>query len=135
MPNPAKIQTDDHPYEVALWERVTWSVGIEGANAITVTATLVNANNNAIGERAVINAWLSTDNTGATPITTAPTGNVTIGASGSIRHLVTDKEFRLVTTTGGVVSLVITDSGAYSVYLNFMNPLGKIVTSPVIALV
>lgn len=108
---------------------VTWTVGAEAANAITVTGVVKGPNGRALANT-VLDVYLSGTASGADIVGTAPTGGVAVGANGKIlASLVANKMVKVRTDSDGIFKLVLTDTGTPTFYLHAVLPDGTTVAS------
>ena len=103
---------------------VTWTMGAEAANAITVTGVVKGPNGRALANT-VIDVYVSGTAGGSDIVGTAPTGGVAIGTYGKIlASLVTNKMVKVRTDSSGRFTLNLTDSGTATFYLHAVLPDG-----------
>lgn len=124
------LANKDNPMDSNVAHDVTLSAGAENTNAITVTCTFTKWGET-IAEKGVFKAWLSSDAAGLVP-SSAPSGGVAIGGSagslGALIEDITDVSFTLICNASGVASVVVTDSGTSTIYLNVATPDGRVHT-------
>lgn len=125
----AQLDPSGSPFKAACHvHNASMTLTDESANARTATLTLKDAQNQAIGSRAIVDAYLSDDAEGDDQTGTTPT-SVAAGAKGLVQALVAGKVFKLTTDASGQVEVVITyTGGAKTWYLNVQMPDGRLVT-------
>jgi hypothetical protein len=99
---------------------VTWVVGAEATNAITVTGTVKGPGGQALGYT-TLDIMISDTATGADIAASAPSGGVAIGANGKIlAAIVAGKLLKVRTGSTGTFQLTLTESTAKSFYVHVM---------------
>ena len=111
----------------------TFVVGVESTNVVNVTATLKDAAGAAVSGRKQVICWLSSDSANVVSAGKQPTGAVT-AVTGSIRPMAADSTthkslFHGVTSTAGVLSLDVTDTGTKALQFIVGLPLGNMSVS------
>jgi hypothetical protein len=111
---------------------VTWSVGTESSNAISITGTVKGPGGQALGYVS-LDVLISDTATGADVAASAPSGGVAIGSYGKIlAAVVAGKLLKVRTDSSGRFQLTLTESTAKSFYVHATLPDGttdaKIVT-------
>lgn len=129
----AKLPGKTNPWKTNAFSSASITVGTESSNSITCNVQLKNENGGNVGERVVADFYLSDDSLGATPVVTAPNANFGAGSNGAVNALVTGKLGRAVSDASGKFDVVVSDSGAKTVYLVIVSPDGTIakVSGPV----
>lgn len=127
----ANLSPKDNAFFSGLFELFDVDLGIEAANAITVTVTVQNQVARSIGERGSFFCYLSTDAEGDNLTSSAPDGGVANGANGFLIPLVTGKAFQAITNASGVVSFVITESTVKTFYLICKSPSGRLYSTAI----
>jgi len=107
---------------------VTMTVGTEATNVINVVCQLTDTNGDDVAVGCALLAYLSDDAAGATA-GTAHSTSPAIGTDGLINILLTDLAWLVTFEDDGDADLDFTDSGAQTVYLNFVLPSGLVVHS------
>ncbi|MAH46572.1 hypothetical protein CMI37_12145 [Candidatus Pacearchaeota archaeon] len=108
---------------------VTWTVGAESTNAITVSGQALDEAGNAMAEACAFSWYWANDSAGLTPTTTAHDGGTAAGTDGAIIEQVTDLSGIAVTEADGDIDIVATDAGAFTTYLVAINPDGTLSVS------
>lgn len=90
-------------------------------------------NQNEMGERASIFAYLSDDANGDSIAATAPSGGVAIGTDGLLIPVVANKAFQLISEADGDIDINITEADQDTWYLVLVMPNGRLVVSGAIA--
>lgn len=107
-----------------------FTIGDEATDVINVAVQL-NQGANAIGGKAVVMAYLSSDAAGDTPVATADT--VAIGTDGSLVSIVSKELFMVRSEDDGTFDINVTEATASTTYyLNVVMPDGSVVTSDAI---
>lgn len=108
----------------------SFSIGVEGSNAITVAIQLLRGLSD-IAERAAVVVYQSSDAAGDVPV--AAQTSLAVGTDGSLLGtLIAATSLLLLSEADGDIDVVITDTGAVTRYLNVILPSGKKVTSSAI---
>lgn len=101
---------------------VTFTVGTEAANAITVAVQLATGVSD-IAERAAVIVYLSSDVNGDTPI--AAQTSLACGTDGSLLGTLTAATSLVcLSEADGDIDIVVTDTGVYTRYVNVVLPSG-----------
>ena len=108
---------------------VTWTVGSESTNAITVSGQALDEAGNEMEEACAFSWYWANDSEGLTPTTTAHDGGTAAGTDGAIIEQVTDLSGIAITEADGDIDIVATDAGAFTTYLVAVNPDGTISVS------
>lgn len=102
---------------------VGFTVGVEGANLITVAVQLKSGASD-IAERCAVIVYLSSDANGDTPI--AAQTSIAAGADGSLLGTLTAAtSIILLSEADGDIDVAVTDTGVYSRYVNVILPDGS----------
>ncbi|MGD0708281.1 MAG: hypothetical protein ABSA51_07495 [Anaerolineaceae bacterium] len=111
---------------------ISIAVSTKSGNVINVAVQLRDANQNALANAIVLEAYLSDVATGKTVTATAPDGGVAIGSNGGCIPLIANKCFLLNFETTGLLDLNITNSTSVTWYLVIIFPTsGFIVSAPI----
>ena len=106
-----------------------------GADAGTTIAVAIQfkdrANGVDMGEAVCVPWYFSSDAAGQA-ISPATDGGVAIGTDGLLQEFTADVAGLMTSEADGDVDIVITDTGAFTMYLNLVMPNGRIVTSAII---
>lgn len=108
---------------------VTWTVGAEATNAITVSGQALDEAGNAMSEACAFQWYWANDSAGLTPTTTAHDGGTAAGTDGAIIEQVANLSGIAVTEADGDIDIIATDAGAFTTYLVAVNPDGTISVS------
>lgn len=109
---------------------VAFAVGVEGGNAINVTASLRHGAS-APGGAFAVWYYLSTDAAGQ--VLAADPGTVAIQTNGTVLvEPVDDLVGLAVSEVGGALDFTVSHSGTSGFYLNIVLPSGRVVASPII---
>jgi hypothetical protein len=112
---------------------VTFSIGTESANAITVKVEVLGYSD-ALALPIVFDAYLSEASDGEGQTSTALSGGWADGGDGNLHfQFSTSKSARWQTNDSGSCQITMTHSGARNVYLCIMMPTGLLAVSDVIA--
>jgi len=111
---------------------VSFTIGAETSNAITVNVVVKDASGVASTVRTWVNWFLSSDANGDTKAAAA-SGGVAIGTNGHLTALVTGVSGWAFSEANGTIDFVITDTTTRNVYLNILLPDGTVATSSIIA--
>ena len=115
------------------WNDVTYTIGTESANAITVKVEILGYSE-ALALPIVFDAYLSEASDGEGQTSTALSGGWADGGDGNLHfQFSTSKSARWQTNDSGSCQITMTHSGARNVYLCVMFPNGLISVSDVIA--
>jgi len=115
------------------WNDVTYTIGTESANAITVKAEILGYST-ALPLPITFEAYLSEASDGEGMTGTALSGDWADGGDGNLHYqIVTGKAARWQTNDSGSCQITMTHSGARNVYLVILLPNGLISVSDVIA--
>ena len=115
------------------WNDVTYTIGTESANAITVKVEILGYSE-ALALPIVFDAYLSEASDGEGQTSTALSGGWADGGDGNLHfQFSTSKSARWQTNDSGSCQITMTHSGARTVYLCVMLPNGLISVSDVIA--
>lgn len=123
-----RITENESPYKGNAIGNVTFSVGAEATNVITVAAQLKGQDLLDLAVRGYVYWYLSSDASGDV-LASAASGGVTNGTDGIVKTSVTGISGFAVSESDGDIDFAITDSTARTVYLNVVLPNGLIVTS------
>ena len=125
-----KIPAKNNPFKSANKVGiVSFTVGTEAGDAITVAVLVKDSNGRAIAERVQLDWYLSTASNGGTITASAATGGVAAGTNGSLLQTVTGKAGIGVTDATGNLDVAITDSGTPTFYLVVVMPDGTLAIS------
>jgi len=115
------------------WNDVTYTIGSEAANAITVKVEVLGYSE-ALALPIVFDAYLSEASDGEGQTSTALSGGWADGGDGNLHfQFSTSKSARWQTNDSGSCQITMTHTGARNVYLCVMLPNGLISVSDVIA--
>jgi hypothetical protein len=129
-----KLRIGNPSYDTSLnVHSASYTIGAEGANAITVNIQLKDFLGKDLARRNAVMAYLSNDANGDT-IEAASAGlSVAAGTDGLVIELATDNHFMLVSESDGDIDVVVTETtGANSIYLILVMPDGHLVPSGVL---
>lgn len=127
----AKIPPLKSPYLVNYVDDVSFTIGAEATNAITVNCQFKDVNGDDLAIRVGVQAYIASDATGDT-IAAAASGGIAGGTDGALLQLVTGRVFFAVSEADGDLDVVITDSTARTVYLVIVLPDGRLKVSSAI---
>lgn len=115
--------------------QATFTYGAEtGGNNRLVTIQLTDDRGANIAVKSAVRFYLSQAAGGAALVTTAPSGGIAIGASGSILVVNTaGKDLLLITDATGKVILSVTEAGAASFFPNVIAPTGELLNGATLA--
>lgn len=123
-------QAKHNPFRSAdLFERASFTIGAEAADVIRVTVQLQNANAQAVGERAAVWGYISTDPEGDNVAATAPSGGIAIGTIGVAMEGIADKLALFITNASGQFNVDLTETGVATFYLILVMPDGSLFPS------
>jgi len=115
------------------WNDVTFTIGSESANAITVKVEVLGYSE-ALALPVVFDAYLSEASDGEGQTSTVLSGGWADGGDGNLHfQFSTSKSARWQTNDSGSCQITMTHSGARNVYLCILAPTGLVVVSDVIA--
>ena len=115
------------------WNDVTFTIGSEAANAITVKVEILGYSS-ALALPVVFDAYLSEASHGEGQTSTALSGGWADGGDGNLHfQFSTSKSARWQTNDSGSCQITMTHSGARNLYLCILMPTGLIAVSDVIA--
>ncbi len=115
------------------WNDVTFTIGTESANAITVKVEVLGYSS-ALALPIVFDAYLSEASDGERQTSTVLSGGWADGGDGNLHfQFSTSKSARWQTNDSGSCQITMTHSGARNVYLCIMMPTGLLAVSDVIA--
>lgn len=118
------------PFYAALdFHTVELTVGLEVADAMTITCQVKDPDGNDVAERKSFLLYLSTDAQGDNLASSAPSGGVAAGDSGLLIPLVAGKVFQVVTDDTGAAEVVLTDTTDTAFYAIAVLPSGALVAS------
>lgn len=127
---PAPLSAKKNPYKTTAAGNVTFSIGAEAANVITVACQVKGQRLGNAAERVYLKWFLSDDADGDSLVATAPDGGVAGGANGWVSATVTGKRGEAMTESNGTLTVTITHAaGAKTVYLGIVLPDGTRVMS------
>lgn len=111
---------------------VTYTIGAEAGNVITVACQLTDADGDDMAIACVVEQYLSSDSAGQTRVAAAT--SLASGTDGTIlTEFTSNSHWTTTSEADGDIDIAIGDaSGAATYYLNTVLPNGKIVTSSVI---
>lgn len=125
-----KISAKNSPYYSNLVGGVSFSIGAEASNIITVAVQLKDANLRDLAVRGHVGWYLSDDANGDSQVATAPDGNVAAGTDGIVVSTTTGKSGWAVSESDGDIDIAITHAaGAKTVYLIIRLPDGSLAPS------
>ena len=110
----------------------TFTVGSENTDVIRVTVQLKDRSAANLAIPAGVLAYLSDDSDGSTMVATAPSGGWVIGTTGIEIPIVAGKAANFICSSSGVFNVDITESGAKTMYLVVVLPLGNLKISSAI---
>jgi len=108
---------------------ITWTVGTEATNAITVSGQALDEAGNEMAEACAFSWYWANDSAGLTPTTTAHDGGTAAGTDGAIIEQVANLSGIAITEADGDIDIVATDAGAFTTYLVAINPDGTLSVS------
>jgi hypothetical protein len=111
---------------------VSYTIGTEATNAITVNIQFLDAAGVAMATRASCRFFLSDDANGDSLAATAPDGGVAAGTDGFIEAITANKSFFGFSEADGDLDVVITETGADTWYLIAVMPNDSYVVSAAI---
>jgi hypothetical protein len=115
------------------WNDVTYTIGTESANAITVKCEVLGYSA-ALALPIVFDAYISEASDGEGLTGTALSGDWADGGDGNLHYqIVTGKAARWQTNDSGSCQITMTHSGARNIYLVILLPTGLLSVSDVIA--
>lgn len=121
-----------NPYLNDKFGLASFSYTAESSNARTATITLKQPNGAAVAESVALEFHLSTLATGA-DIAAATSGVLAGGASGAVVPVVAGRTGTMVSSTAGVITLVVTDTAVRTLYICLHKPNGGLIVSPALA--
>lgn len=108
---------------------VAFDVAAENTNVVAVAITVTDEVGNPLGAGIVLDVLILANASGTD--FTAGTYTLGVGALGKIATVVANKIAKVITGTGGVVNLTLTNSGAGTCYVGVQGPTGKLFISSV----
>jgi len=105
---------------------ITWTVGTEAANAITVSGQALDEAGNEMTEAVAFSWYWANDADGLTPTTVAHDGGTAAGTDGAIIEQVANLSGIAITEADGDIDIVATDAGAFTTYLVGVMPDGTL---------
>lgn len=117
-----------NPYESNKICGVNFTIGIEAANVIRVSAQLLNPNQQNFGAYGAVKFWLSNHATNGS-IATVSSGGIAAGANGNVVEDIADLSGFLFTNSDGAVDIDITETATPTFYLYVLLPSGQVVIS------
>jgi hypothetical protein len=108
---------------------ITWTVGAEATNAITVSGQAFDEAGNEMAEACAFSWYWANDADGLTPTTVAHDGGTAAGTDGAIIEQVANLSGIAITEADGDIDIVATDAGAFTTYLVAVNPDGTLSVS------
>lgn len=112
--------------------QVSYTIGTEATNAITVNVQVKDGNGGDLAERKALPYYLATNATGDTVATTAPNGGLAVGTDGQVIEWTANISGMYITESDGDCDIVITDSGTPTFYLVSVLPNGSLAVSDAI---
>ena len=108
---------------------ITWTVGAEVPDAITVSGQAYDEAGNEMAEACAFSWYWANDAAGLTPTTVAHDGGTAAGTDGAIIEQVANLSGIAITEADGDIDIVATDAGAFTTYLVAVNPDGTLSVS------
>lgn len=124
-----KVRNARSPYFTSKVGGVTFTVGAEATNVITVTVQATDGNGHNLAERVALQFYLSTDAEGDNLTASAPSSGIAAGASGVVIETIADKAGLLVTNSSGEAKVAITEASTPTFYLVVVLPDGSLTVS------
>lgn len=115
----------DSPYDVS------WTVGTESGNAVTVAAQLKDFAGNDLTVPASLLMYLASDSAGLNIKASTVTTETAIGTDGSLGVLLAGQVYQVTSEADGDIDIVITDTSADTYYVVLVMPNGKLEVSTV----